>query len=53
VTEKAKGDLEPIVKKVGSTSYRVQDDRLLWVPLIGVAIDELRDVTKITFTKAA
>jgi hypothetical protein len=42
-----------VVKNVGSTTFRQVDDRLSWVPNIGVSIDELRELTKISFAKQA
>ena len=40
-----------VTKKIGQTTYRTQDDRLSWIPNIGVSLDEIRDISTITFTK--
>jgi hypothetical protein len=40
-------DGKATTKSVGTTTFRKADDRLIWIPLIGAKIDELRDVTKI------
>tara|TARA_B110000285_G_scaffold233096_1_gene305873 strand:+ start:5537 stop:6064 length:528 start_codon:yes stop_codon:yes gene_type:complete len=42
-----------VVKSVGSTKFRQVDDRLTWIPNIGVSIDELREISKISFAKQA
>jgi len=46
-------DGKDMQKSIGSTTYRVQDDRISWIPNIGVSIEEIRAISLITFTKKA
>jgi hypothetical protein len=46
-------DGKPTTVNLGPTSFRKADDRLIWIPNVGVKIKELRLVTKISFTKKA